>query len=221
MLELDTEVRTPSDSDWDEARAAWNLSVDQRPEAVAFPRSAEEVAAVAAAARERGLRVTAQATGHGATPLGSLEGTVLIKTERMRGASVDAAAQVARVEAGAQWMDVVPLAAEHGLAGLSGSAPDVGVVGYTLGGGQGWLGRTYGLAANSVTAVDIVLADGRRVRADAENERDLFWAVRGGGGSFAIVTALEFRLYPVATLFAGTSTGRGSAPRRSSTRGAS
>jgi hypothetical protein len=203
MLNVASDVRTPSDPDWDEARLAWNLSLDQRPEAVVFPESAQEVAAVVMAAREHGLRVTAQATGHGATPLGSLEGTVLIKTGRMRGVSIDAGARVARVEAGAQWMDVAPVAAEHGLAGLAGSAPDVGVVGYTLGGGQGWLGRRYGLACNSVIAVEVVLADGRQVRADSANERDLFWALRGGGGSLAIVTALEFRLYPVRTLYAG------------------
>ncbi|HEX8205261.1 MAG TPA: FAD-binding oxidoreductase [Solirubrobacteraceae bacterium] len=203
MLELDTEVRTASDPGWDEARQAWNLSVDQHPEAVAFPESAEDVAAVVVAARDRGLRVTAQATGHGATPLGPLDRTVLIKTSRMRAASVDAEARVARVEAGAQWMDVVELAAEHGLAGLAGSAPDVGIAGYTLGGGQGWLGRKYGLACNSVVAAEVVLGDGRRVRADASNEADLFWALRGGGGSFGIVTALDFRLYPVASLYAG------------------
>ena len=95
------------------------------------------------------------------------------------------------------------LAAEHGLAGLVGTAPDVGVVGYTLGGGTGWLGRKHGLASNSVTAVELVLADGRHVRADAENEPDLFWALRGGGGSFGIVTALEFALHPAASLYGG------------------
>ena len=99
---------------------AWNLSVDQRPEAVVFPSSAEEIARVVGAAREHGLRVAAQATGHGATPMGPLDGTVLVKTARMRGATVDAEARVARAEAGAQWMDVAPLAAEHGLAGLAG-----------------------------------------------------------------------------------------------------
>jgi hypothetical protein len=203
MLELDIDVRTPADPEWDAARQAWNLSVDQRPEAVAFPVSADEVVRVVDSARERGLRVAAQATGHGATPMGSLEGTVLIKLERMRGASVDAEARTARVEGGAQWQDVVPPAAEHGLAALAGSAPDVGVAGYSIGGGTGWLGRKYGLASNSITAVELVLADGSRVRADADTERDLFWAVRGGGGSFGVVTALEFALYPVATLYAG------------------
>src|SRR5688500_9794414 len=143
MLELDMEVLTATDEGWDEARMAWNLSVDQRPEAVVFPTSAEEVARAVGAARERGLRVAAQATGHGATPMGPLDGTVLLKTSRMRGVTVDAGARVARAEAGAQWMDLAPLAAEHGLAGLAGSAQDVGVVGYTLGGGTGWLSRRH------------------------------------------------------------------------------
>src|SRR5688500_3742780 len=203
MLELDMDVRTSADPDWDAARQAWTLSVDQRPEAVAFPAGADEVAEVVVAAAERGLGVAAQATGHGATPLGPLDGTVLIKMDRMRGASVDGGARTARVEGGAQWQDVVALAAEHGLAGLAGSAPDVGVAGYTLGGGTGWLGRKHGLASNSVTAVELVLADGRQVRATADGERDLFWAVRGGGGSFGIVTALELALYPAPSLYAG------------------
>jgi FAD/FMN-containing dehydrogenase len=101
------------------------------------------------------------------------------------------------------WGDVVPAAAAHGLAALAGSAKDVGVVGYTLGGGIGWLARRYGLACSSVLAVEAVTADGRIVRADADSEPDLFWALRGGGGSFAIVTALEFALYPVAEVYAG------------------
>jgi hypothetical protein len=203
MLDLGTDVRTAADADWDTARQAWNLAVDQRPEAVAFPESAQDVAGAVRAARERGLRVAPQATGHGVTPLGSLDGTVLLKTERMRDVSVDPAAATARVAAGVQWMEVVGPAAEHGLAGLAGTAPDVGVVGYTLGGGTGWLGRRYGLASNNVTAIELVTGDGSHVRADAQSEPDLFWALRGGGGSFGIVTAMEFRLVPVASLYAG------------------
>jgi FAD/FMN-containing dehydrogenase len=194
---------TPADAGWDDARRAWNLSVDQRPDAVALPESAEQVAAAVRHARDAGLRVAVQGTGHGAAPRRHLEGTLLIDTSRMRGASVDPATRTARVEAGAQWRDVGALAAEHGLAALHGSAPDVGVVGYTLGGGVGWLARRYGLAANSVTAIELVTAAGEAVRADAENEPDLFWALRGGGGNFGVVTALEFLLYPVDSLNAG------------------
>jgi hypothetical protein len=101
------------------------------------------------------------------------------------------------------WQEVVAPAAEHGLVALHGSSPDVGVVGYSLGGGIGWLARRYGLAANSVLAVEMVTADGRVVRADADNEPDLFWAIRGGGGNFGVVTAFEFRLYPIREVYAG------------------
>ena len=200
---MTTPLLTPADAAWDEARRAWNLAVDQQPEAVAFPTTADEVAAIVADARSRGLRVAAQATGHGAAALGPLDGTILVKTERMRRVSVEASAAIARVEGGAQWQDLVPVAAEHGLAALAGSAADVGVVGYTLGGGVGFLGRRYGLACNSVTAVELVTGDGEQVRCDAGHERDLFWALRGGGGSFGVVTALEFSLKEVPSLYGG------------------
>jgi hypothetical protein len=193
----------PHDPGWNEARQAWNLAVDQRPAAVALPESAEEVAGVVRWARSRGLRVAPQGTGHNAGAMGSLAHTVLVKTERMRGVEIDPKAQRARVEAGVLWEEVTEAAAGHGLAALAGSSPDVGVVGYSLGGGISWLGRRYGLAANSVTAVELINADGDLVRADADNEPELFWAVRGGGGSFGIVTALEFQLYPVSEVYAG------------------
>jgi FAD/FMN-containing dehydrogenase len=193
----------PEDSGWDAARQAWNLSVDQRPVAVVLPEAAEDVAAVVEVAGAHGVRVATQGTGHSAGPMGPLDGTVLVKTSRMRGFEIDAEANRARVQAGVLWGDVVPAAAAHGLAALAGSAKDVGVVGYTLGGGIGWLARRYGLACSSVLAVEAVTADGRIVRADADSEPDLFWALRGGGGSFAIVTALEFALYPVAEVYAG------------------
>jgi FAD/FMN-containing dehydrogenase len=135
--------------------------------------------------------------------MGSLAHTVLVKTERMRGVEIDAETRIARVEAGVLWAEVNEAAAEHGLAALAGSSRDVGVVGYSLGGGISWLARRYGLAANSVTAVELVNADGELVRADADNESELFWALRGGGGSFGVVTALEFQLYPIAEVYAG------------------
>jgi len=193
----------PGDDRFDQARQAWNLAVDQRPAAVAFPESAADIAAAVGWAAERGLRVAAQGTGHNAGPLGSLADTVLVKTGRMRGIQVDPHTRTARVEAGAVWLDVVHAAAAHGLAALAGSSPDVGVAGYTLGGGMSFLGRRYGLAANNVRAIEMVTADGRRVRADREHESDLFWALRGGGGSFGIVTAIEFRLFPLTEAYAG------------------
>ena len=132
-----------------------------------------------------------------------LDDTILVKTSRLRGVEIDAGARRARIEAGALWEDVVEPAAEQGFVVLHGSSPDVGVIGYTLGGGMGWLARSRGLAANSVTAVELVTAEGRFVRLDSENEPDLFWAVRGGGGSFGVVTAIELELYPTPELYAG------------------
>ena len=201
---IDGDVVLPGDEGWDDARRAWNLAVDQRPVAVAFPESPDDVAAVVRFARAAGLRVAPQATGHGAPALGPLSDTILLRTSRLRDVSIDPDARVARVEAGAEWQEVTRPAAEHGLAALAGSSPDVGVVGYTLGGGMGWLARKLGLAANSVTAVELVTADGELRRVDADHDPDLFWAVRGGGGSFGIVTALELRLFPIEQIFAGT-----------------
>src|SRR3954469_1426430 len=140
----------PSDSEWDQARLAWNLSVDQRPAAVALPESAEDVVAVVQGAGEQGLRVAPQGTGHGAAPTGGLEDAVLLKTHRMNGVDIDADVSRARAQAGALWQDLTPPAAEHGLAALSGSAGDVGVVGYSVGGGVGWMVRKHGLSCNSI-----------------------------------------------------------------------
>jgi len=198
-------VTVPGDAGWDEARRAWNLAVDQRPAAVAEPETVADVVAVVNFARERGLRVAAQGTGHNASALAqrSLHDTILVKTHRMRVVEIDPDRRRAQAQAGALWADVVGPASEHGLAALAGSSHDVGVVGYCLGGGLSWLARKHGLAANSVTAVQIVTADGRVVVADAHHDADLFWAVRGGGGNFGIVTAIELALYPVQELYAG------------------
>jgi FAD/FMN-containing dehydrogenase len=196
-------VVLPEHPNWDEARLGWNLAVDQRPAAVVFPESAEDVIAAVELARAFELRVAAQGTGHNAAPLGPLEDTVLVKTERMRGIEIDPEAAIARVDAGVRSLELVEAAAQHGLAPLAGSSPDVGVVGYTLGGGLSWFGRKYGLAASNVHAIELVTADGRLIRADREQEPDLFWALRGGGGSFGIVTALELRLIPVSEAYAG------------------
>jgi len=193
----------PGDHDYDQARQAWNLAVDQRPAAIIRPESAADVAAVVSYAADRGLRIAAQGTGHNAGPLGPLADTILVRTERMRGIRIDPQARTARVEAGVVWLDAVHAAARHGLAALAGSSPDVGVAGYTLGGGLSFLGRKYGLAASSVQAIEVVTADGRLVRADHDHEPDLFWALRGGGGSFGVVTALEFRLFPLSQAYAG------------------
>jgi hypothetical protein len=200
---IDGSLLTPGDEGFDTARQAWNLAVDQRPAAIAFANDADDVAAAVRTAGQRGLRVALQGTGHGAACMGDLAGTLLLKTMRMTGLEVDPGARRARAEAGVLWGDVAVAAGEHGLAGLSGSSPDVGVVGFSLGGGIGWLSRRHGLASNRVVALDVVTADGERRRISRDEEPDLFWALRGGGGSFAAVTAVEFELLPLTEAYAG------------------
>jgi FAD binding domain len=200
---MDGLVVAPEDEGWDEARQAWNLAVDQRPALVAIPESEGDVVAVVEFARENGLRVAPQGTGHNARALASLDRTILLKTSALRDVEIDPVRRVARVQAGALWADVTRPASEHGLAPLAGSSPDVGVVGYTLGGGLSWLARRHGLACNSVVSIEVVTADGRRLRADRGREHDLFWALRGGTGSFAVVTAMEIELYALESAYAG------------------
>ena len=203
-LGLDGRAFSEADKGWDQARLAWNLAADQRPAIVAFPESAAEVVRVVNYAVENGLQIAPQATGHGAAALSTLRDVILLKTERLNAISIDPERGRATVGAGVTWGPLQAAAARDGLAGLAGSSPDVGVVGYTVGGGIGWLARRYGLACNSVLGFEVVTADGRIVHADADHYPDLFWALRGGGGSFAIITAVDFALYPVGPLYAGT-----------------
>src|SRR5919202_5478539 len=202
-VRLDGDLAQPGDPEWDVARLAWHLDVDQRPVAVVHAASVDDVILTVDAARELGLRVAPQGTGHNAAPLGPLDGTILLKTSAMRGVTIDPARKVARAEAGALWMDVVPLAYEHGPTALAGSSPDVGVVGYTVGGGISWHARSLGLASSNVVAVELVTADGTFRRVDDEHDAELFWAIRGGGGSFGIVTAIEIRLFEFTEVQAG------------------
>lgn len=153
-------IAVPSDSDWDEARTAWNLAADQRPEAVAFVESADDVAKTIRFAGEHGLKLAGQGTGHGAVALAPLDDTILVKTERMRGITIDPDARTARVEAGALVLELSEAAGAHGLSSMPGSAPDVGVIGFTLGGGLSWLGRRFGFACNRVRAIELVTAGG-------------------------------------------------------------
>jgi hypothetical protein len=196
-------IALPGDPGWDAARSAFNLLLDQQPAAVAFPADAEDVAAAVAYAREAGLRVAPQATAHNQGALGGLENTLLLNVSALQEVRVDPGAQRVRVGSGVKWDRVAPRLSAHGLAGLHGSSPDVGIAGYSLGGGMGWLARKYGLQSNAVTALELVTADGRLVRADAEHHPDLFWALRGGGGNFGVVTAIEFAVHPVDDLYAG------------------
>jgi FAD/FMN-containing dehydrogenase len=193
----------PGDPDWDAARSGFNLLEDQHPAAVAYPADAADVAAAVRYARRTGLRVAPQATGHNQGPLGDLEGTLLLNVSRLQEVHVDAGARQVRVGAGVKWERVVPRLSAYGLAGLHGSSPDVGIAGYSLGGGMGWLARKHGLQANAVRALEVVTAEGNLVRADHEHHADLFWALRGGGGNFGVVTAIEFAVHPVDELYAG------------------
>jgi hypothetical protein len=198
-------VTLPDDPTFDGVRMPWNVAAQQQPAAVAVPTTVEEVQLVVRAARAAGLRIAPQGTGHGAAALAArnLDDVVLLRTTALTGVTVDPEAQTARAEAGALSEHVVAAAAEHGLVCLHGSSPDVGVAGLALGGGIGWYARLHGLACNLVRAVELVTSDGELVRADADHHADLFWAVRGGGGNFGVVTAIEFGLLPITEAYAG------------------
>ena len=198
-----TPLVTPSDPDWDATRQVFNLALDLQPAAIALPRDVAEVIAAVEYARERGLRVAPQATGHNAGAHASLEDALLVDVRRLQEVSIDPHTQRVRVGAGVKWERVVPELSEQGLAALHGSSPDVGIAGYSLGGGMGWLARKHGLQANSVTALEVVTADGGHRRVDATHDPELFWALRGGNGNYGVVTAVEFRVYPVEDLYAG------------------
>jgi FAD/FMN-containing dehydrogenase len=198
---LETTLLRPGDTGYDEGRAAWNRNANLSPAAVVMAESEQDVCAAVRLARAEDRGVGVMATGHGtAAPC---DDGVLVNTSRMRAVAVDPVARTTRVAAGARWADVIPRAAAHGLACLAGSASHVGVVGFTMGGGFGWLGRKYGLASGSVRSAQLVTADGELVTANADENPDLFWGLGGGGGNFGVVTSLEFALQPVAHVYAG------------------
>jgi len=197
-------VHLPGDAAFDEVRVPWNLQVDVRPAAVAYPALPSEVVDVVRAAASVGLKVAPQGTGHGAPPLaGRLEDAVLLRTSALTELQVDAERRTARVGAGVRWGDVVDRVGRVHLAARHTSSPGVGVVGSSLGGGLSWYSRQSGLQCSALTAVELVLADGTFVRATDTDDSDLLWAARGGGGGFGVVTALEFDLLPVQRVYAG------------------
>jgi FAD/FMN-containing dehydrogenase len=204
-------VFVPGDEGYDIGRQTWSgATFDQRPAVVVMPSNAADVASAVASAREHDLAIGVQGGGHGHPR--PADGALLVNFATMTSVHVtpaavgpgeSRAAGTARVEAGARWRDVIAAAHPHGLAPLNGFAGTVGVSGYTLGGGIGWLARLYGSAAGSLRSATIVTADGRVLDVDARNHADLFWGLRGGGGNFAIVTAFTFELYPVESIFGG------------------
>ncbi|MTE17322.1 FAD-binding protein [Nocardia sp. CT2-14] len=194
-------VLESGDADFEAAARPWSLAVTQPVAAVAEVADGEDVAAVVRYARAAGRPVVIQPTGHGAA--GGVDTAILLRTGALNRLEIDPVARVARVGAGVQWGRVQAAAAEHGLTGLAGSNPVVGVTGYTLGGGQSWFGRKYGWASNAVRAFEIVDAEGRPARVTVDSDPDLFWALSGGGGDFAVVTGLEFELFPAPGLYGG------------------
>ncbi|MEU6676038.1 FAD-binding oxidoreductase [Streptomyces sp. NPDC046925] len=194
-------VFRPGDDGYDEEIAGFQTGFAQRPAIVFAAGSAEDVVAAVSYAADAGLPVGVQATGHGLP--GSSEGGVLISTRRMDSVRVDADARTVTVGAGVRWGQVVEAAAAHGLAPLNGSAPGVGAVSYTLGGGLGILAREFGYAADHVRWLDVVTANGTQRHVTPESEPELFWGLLGGGANLGVVTALEIGLVPVARLYGG------------------
>jgi hypothetical protein len=200
--EISGAVILPDGDGYAAENVVFNLTQRLEPALVVAAESAADVQAAVRFAAKRGLPVAVKSSGH--QVIQPAHGAILVTTDRMDKVEVDPAARIARVEAGVRWQRVIDAAYPHGLAPLSGSSPDVGVVGYTLGGGQSpTLGRSFGYAADHVHAVEIVTADGALRRATPSTEPELFWAVRGGKGNFGVVTAIEFRLFPVPVLYGG------------------
>ncbi|MFF5079177.1 FAD-binding oxidoreductase [Actinoplanes sp. NPDC000266] len=196
-------VFRPGDAGYDAHRAGWQRAFESRPALIVAAARPDDVRKAVLTARERALPFAVQATGHGT--LAPADGGLLLKTTALDSVAIDPARRVARVGPGALWAGVNRAAARFGLAGLAGRCGTVGVTGYTLGGGQSWLSRTFGFAADSVVSADVVTADGTALTVSADQHPDLFWALRGGGGNFGVVTSLEFRLYPVRRVFSGMS----------------
>lgn len=196
-------LTTPESPEYDRVRAAWNLMYAHEPAVAIEARSTRDVVEAVNLASSIGGGVAVQATGHGFASRAG-EDTVLIATSRLDTVEIDAEARTARIGAGAQWGPVLAAAQEHDLAPLLGSSLTVGALGYTLGGGFGWLGRKHGLAADEVRSFTVVLADGSVVTASDDSNPDLFWALRGGGhGSLGVVVGMEIGLVEVSTVYGG------------------
>jgi FAD/FMN-containing dehydrogenase len=195
-------VVVPGDDTYDAARATRPGGIDQRPAAIVEAIGPNDVRAAVVAARDLGMELAVQGTGHGTYV--PADGSLLLSTRRMDGVLIDPDRRIARVGAGARWEQVIEAAAPFGLAPPSGTHGSVGVAGFTLGGGVGWLARKHGYGADNLVRAELVMADGRLVVASAEHEPELFWALRGAGRNFGVVTALEIRLAPVARVYGGT-----------------
>ena len=189
--------------DYDEARALYNGMIDRRPAVIAYCADAGDVAAALRYGIEHGLRIAIRGGGHNGAGLGSVDDGLVIDLSQMNDITVDAAASMARVGGGALLKDLLEATHQHGLTVPVGIIGTTGVGGLTLGGGMGHLTRGLGLTIDNLVAATVVLADGSIVQTDAEREPELFWALRGGGGNFGVVTSFSFRCHPLTTVLAG------------------
>lgn len=192
----------PGDPDYEDARHVWNGMIDRRPAFVVRCRGVADVAAAVRFAREHELMLAVRGGGHNVAGFGTCDGGLVVDLSAMRGVRVDPEAGTARVGAGATLGDVDRETQVFGLAVPGGIVSTTGIAGLTLGGGQGWLRRTHGMACNSLISADVVTADGKLLTVDEKRNADLFWAIRGGGGNFGVVTSFEFRAYPVGPMVA-------------------
>lgn len=195
------QVWRPGVAGFDEARLPWNRAVEQPVDAVVEAADPADVAALVRYAGANGLTIATQPNGHGAT--GRTDGTILLRTRKLDALEIDPVNRRARIGAGVSSGQLQQAAAAYGLTGLPGSSPVVSVTGVALGGGLSWFGRTHGWVADSVRALDVVDAEGRERHVTADSDPDLFWALRGAGGDFAVVTALELDLHPAPHLYGG------------------
>lgn len=193
-------VVTPADPDYDSARSVWNGAIDRHPAVIARCSSAKEVAAAIAFARSRGLEMSVRGGGHNFAGFAVCEGGLMIDLSGMRQVTIDADARRAVCGGGATWGDLDAASQAHGLAVVGGFISHTGIAGLTLGGGIGWLTRKTGLSCDNLIAVEVVTADGRILQASADQNADLFWAIRGGGGNFGVVTSFTYRLHEVGPL---------------------
>jgi hypothetical protein len=197
------ELIGPDDPSYEDARQVYNAMIDKRPALLARPTDAADVARLVSFARDRDLPLAIRGGGHNGAGLGTVDDGIVIDLSLLKDIEVDPDARTVRVGGGCTWGEVDAATGEHGLATPSGIISTTGVGGLTLGGGLGHLTRKCGLAIDNLLEADVVLASGDRVTANADENSDLYWALRGGGGNFGVVTAFTFRLHEVGTVIAG------------------
>ncbi|MEX3935368.1 FAD-binding oxidoreductase [Paraburkholderia phymatum] len=197
------EVIQSGDQEYDKARAVFNASIDRRPVLIARCVDADDVARIVTLARKHNLPLAIRSTGHNVAGYAVCDDGVVIDLSLMKAITVDPSARTVRVESGCNWAEVNDALQLHGLAATGGFVSITGVSGLTLGGGLGWLVRKHGLALDNLLGAEMVLADGRKVKANSRENEDLFWAIRGGGGNFGVVTSFEFQAHPAGTVLAG------------------